>query len=224
MEMVYVPAGEFTIGSEGGDSDEQPIHEVYLNAYWIDKYEVTNGQYAQCVAAGSCSAPGSTGSYTRSSYYGNSQYEDYPVIYVSWYDAEDYCTWAGGRLPSEAEWEKAARGTDERVYPWGDVSPTSQLVNYNTRDTKTVGSYPDGASPYGALDMAGNVWEWVADWYGSYSSGVVSNPQGPSTGDYRILRGGSWGNYVEGLRASDRDGYYPDYSGYYYGFRCATSP
>ncbi|NLI41381.1 MAG: SUMF1/EgtB/PvdO family nonheme iron enzyme, partial [Caldisericales bacterium] len=166
MLMVYVPAGEFEMGDEDGALDEQPVHTVYLDEYWIDQTEVTNGQYERCVAADSCTVPKSSYSSTRDSYYGNRSYADYPVIYVDWNQADAYCKWAGGRLPTEAEWEKASRGTDGRDYPWGD-SIDENHANYdgNIGDTSEVGRYPKGASPYGALDMAGNVWEWVSDWY-----------------------------------------------------------
>ena len=206
--MVNVPAGDFTMGSNDVGNDAQPIHTVYLDAFWIDKYLVTNAFYKKCVDAGKCSAPSEVKSYTRSSYYGNVSFDNYPVIYVSWDDATKYCAWAGKRLPTEAEWEKAARGTTGRVYPWGN-SFDKNLLNSaegGKGDTTAVGSYPAGASPYGALDMAGNVWEWVADWYGDtyYASSPRNNPKGPSSGQYRVLRGGSWlsGEYV--ARAATR--------------------
>ncbi|HRQ25217.1 MAG TPA: SUMF1/EgtB/PvdO family nonheme iron enzyme, partial [Anaerolineales bacterium] len=189
MVMVFVPAGEFTMGSDAGDDDEKPVHQVYLDAFWMDQTEVTNAMYAKCVADDGCAPPSSSKSYTRDSYYDNSEFDDYPVIYVNWNQANAYCTWAGRSLPTEAQWEKAARGTDARAYPWGNTTPNSALLNYNANigDTSKVRSYESGASPYGAYDMAGNVWEWVADWYDEnyYAYSPNRNPQGPSSGEYR---------------------------------------
>ena len=196
--------------AESCSSDEQPLHTVTLDAYYIDKYEVTNARYKACVAAGGCTVPGSVDSSKRSPYYGTSTYADYPVLNVDWFQANAFCAWAGKRLPTEAEWEKAARGSsDTRKYPWGDEFDGNRLnfcdincesdwkdeaYNDGYADTAPVGSYPSGASPYGVMDMAGNVDEWVQDWYDSsyYSVSPSNNPQGPETGTYRVLRGGSW--------------------------------
>ncbi|HRQ37989.1 MAG TPA: SUMF1/EgtB/PvdO family nonheme iron enzyme [Chloroflexota bacterium] len=170
--MVFVPAGEFMMGSESGGSDEKPLHAVYLDSYWIDQTEVTNGMYSLCVQDGDCTRPSPLTSYTRDNYHLSLAFADYPVIYVSWQDAQNYCQWAGARLPTEAEWKKAARWEEEtqeaRTYPWGETIDCDH-ANYIqcVGDTTAVGSYPEGISPYGALDMAGNVWEWVADWYAS---------------------------------------------------------
>ncbi len=225
---VLVPAGEFRMGTAGGSGDETPQHTVYLDAFQIDRTEVTNALYAQCVAAGVCTAPSSVNSNKRSSYYGNSQFANYPVINVSWEDARKYCAWSGGRLPTEAEWEKAARGTDGRAYPWGNESPDAQRCNFdrNIGDTTPVGGYPAGASPYGALDMAGNVWEWTADWYAEeyYATSPAANPQGPATGDARVLRGGSWYNDERSVRAANRYGDFPGDWDDFIGFRCVRSP
>jgi len=215
--MVYVPAGDFTMGSNDYDS-EKPPHTVYLDAFWIDKFEVTNALYKKCVDVGKCSAPSERKFY-------NAQYDNYPVIYVSWNDANAFCAWAGKRLPTEAEWEKSARGTDGRVYPWGSAFDKNLVNSFEggKGDTTTVGSYPGGVSPYGAMDMAGNVWEWVADWYDEkyYSNSPRNNPKGPSSGQYRVLRGGSWVGLQKGVRASVRFLNLPDDRSSGVGFRCA---
>lgn len=214
--MVFVPPGEFIMG-------ENAVHQ---DAFWIDKTEVTNAMYARCVQAGRCSPPRSNRSNTRAIYYGNPEFDHYPVIYVSWQDAHQYCAWAGQRLPTEAEWEKAARGADGRPYPWGDLDPTGVdgLLNFHAQDTTEVGSYPQGASPYGALDMAGNVSEWVADWLSTdaYLNPPASNPPGPDFGQYRVWRGGSWANVSpDGVSTYSRTGNFPTDSSGGIGFRCA---
>jgi len=227
MVMVYVPAGEFVMGSDSGYSDEQPVHTVYLDAFWIDQTEVTNKMYALCVADGECAPPDSSESFTRRNYYGNPEYDDYPVIYVSWNDASEYCKWAGAELPAEAAWEKAARGTDGRTYPWGE-GIDCQKANYYScvGDTSRVGSYKSGKSPYGVYDMAGNVWEWVADRYSAtyYAISPSSNPTGPTSGYYRVLRGGSWGPLDRIVRSALRREYDPTIAYSHIGFRCLRSP
>lgn len=196
VQMVLIPAGEFAMGSNNGYNIEQPVHTVYLNSYYMDVYEVANTLYQACVTAGVCTPPFKIESYTRSSYYSNSQYDNYPVINVDWNQAKTYCEWRGARLPTEAEWEKAARGIDGRTYPWGEGIDCS-YANYDdcTKDTAPVGSYEKGKSPYGLYDMAGNVGEFVKDWYSEnyYSNSPSRNPQGPASGQYKIVRGGGWG-------------------------------
>jgi formylglycine-generating enzyme required for sulfatase activity len=240
VEQVFVPAGSFMMGSDDGSDDEKPVHEVTLDAFWIDRTEVTNAQYAACEADGACQPPSNTSSYTRDSYYDNPQYADYPVIYVSWNDARDFCAWGGGRLPTEAEWEYAARGPESRVYPWGDsfdgrrlnycdkncpFDHADQDVDDGYEDTAPAGSYANGTSWVGALDMGGNVWEWVNDWYdgGYYGNSPGENPPGPASGEYRVLRGGAWdifgGDY--GARSANRDDFQPDVRDVSIGFRCA---
>jgi formylglycine-generating enzyme required for sulfatase activity len=206
MVMVYVPAGEFLMGSSDDDSDawgdEKPQRAVYLDAFWIDKTEVTNAQYGKCVEAAACPEPKCWRDDDRRT-------PDQPVVCVSWHDAETYAAWVGGRLPTEAEWEKAARGTDGRIYPWGNSEPDCEIANYwqCVGYPVAVGSHPGGASPYGVLDMAGNVWEWVADRYdGTYYARSPSfNPQGPEAGEYRALRGGAFNNSQRLVRCAFRE-------------------
>ena len=224
--MVYVPAGNFSMGTNDGASDEKPMHSVFLDSYWFDKTEVTNGMYALCVSAGACQVPFSTEGPMPKSIYGNLQYKDYPVTYVNWNYAQSYCHWAGARLPTEAEWEKAARGTDGRMYPWGNEVPTCSLANFGFQDcvgdTSAVGTHPSGASPYGALDLAGNVMEWVNDWYDSnyYTNSPFLNPQGPSSGTSRVLRGGFFSSSEIDILSTKRLKVSPTFSYESVGFRC----
>ena len=213
----YVPEGKFQMGSTSFN-DSRPQHLVNLDAFWIDQTEVTNQQYARCVLDKTCTRPLNLKSPTRSSYYGDPEFDNYPVIYIEWAMAKTYCEWAGRRLPTEAEWEKAARGVDGYIYPWGNEEPNDGLLNYDSavRDTTEVGKYLDGKSVYGAVDMAGNVWEWVNDWYDSnyYQRSPVSNPLGPDvdeaqTSNAKSLRGGSWYFEEGSLRSIFRYGVIP---------------
>ncbi len=235
MVLVYVPAGEFLMGSEDEEArpKEKPEHLVYLDAFWIYQTEVTNQQYRQCIEAGVCSS-------LRDVY----PDDDHPVTFVFRRHGHKYCQWAGGRLPTEAEWEKAARGTDGRKYPWGDEPVTAERANFcdvncdmdwKNQDTSEddgyaqtapVGSYPAGASPYGALDMAGNAWEWVSDDYDPdyYTTSPYRNPTGSKDGYAEIARGGSWLDNPQQLRTTFRlsleESLFDDNVLDSYGFRC----
>ena len=232
VSMRLVPAGEFTMGSEGGESNEKPVHQVYLDAYYMDKYEVTNEMYAKCVDVGTCVPPG----YIR--YFSQSSYANHPVIYVDWNMANQYCSWRdNARLPTEAEWEKAARGTTNNTYPWGnDISCNNANYTYPgggiyiqqvhcVRGTRGVGSYESGKSPYGIYDMAGNVWEWINDWYDRnyYDNSSSLNPFGPDSGTYKVIRGGAWNALNKYARTSARFEIDPTMSRFYIGFRCSRS-
>ena len=223
MVQVYVPEGEFLMGSDS--EADSPSHTVQLGAFWMDQTEVTNEMYAACVEAGDCTAPALNRTDPMSSYYDNNEYKDYPVIYVSWKNAERYCKWAGRQLPTEAQWEKAARGTDGRIYPWGNPKPDQKLLNFanEVQTISPVKSYPEGASPYGAYDMAGNVFEWVADWYDGnyYNSSPEDNPAGPTSGEGRVIRGGAWNRDANHVQATFRFWKSPSTFENNIGFRCA---
>lgn len=199
--LVYVPAGKFIMGSDRGYEGEKPAHVVYLDAFWIDQKEMTNERYAACVFDGGCTPPVDISIQTFPGggviqYYGNVQFDEFPVLNVDWNQALAYCSWAGRELPTEAQWEKAARGPDGSLYPWQDDSLDSSFANFGSdvlMPTKT-GSYEKGKSYYGAYDMAGNADEWVNDWFDweYYENSPRSNPLGPATGQDRVIRGGSW--------------------------------
>jgi formylglycine-generating enzyme required for sulfatase activity len=213
MPQVYIPAGTFRMG--GMDvrraPNEIPEHDVTLDAFWMDQLEVTNAMYGLCVSAGVCSLPQNLKSQRRPEYFTDSEFKDYPVIYVTWGQAKAYCEWAGRRLPTEAEWERAGRGDDFRTFPWGEDKADGLLANFNmlVGDTSRVGTYPAGASPFGVLDMAGNVAEWVNDFYSfDYSAALANpvNPTGPATSSSfnRVVRGGSLGDAEINIRVSKR--------------------
>ena len=224
IAMRLVPEGEFTMGSKIGEPDEAPVHNVYLDAFYMDTYEVTNALYEACVSAGVCDPPHQVNSYSHSSYYGNSEFDNYPVVYVDWSQAKAYCEWRSADLPTEAQWEKAARGTDGRVYPWGE-GINCERASYGgcQSDIDGVGSYESGISPFGLYDMAGNVWEWVSDWYSEtyYRNSPASNPLGPDGGTHRVLRGGTWDSPDHNLHTSRRLKYKPAFYTEGIGFRCS---
>ncbi len=227
--MACIPAGCFAMGDpfNDGQPDELPVHNVCISAFEMDFFEVTNAQYAECVDDSGCTPPMYSDSYSRSTYYGDPAYGDYPVIWVDWYDADAYCTWAGGRLPTEAEWEYAARGgLAGSRYPRGDAISGAEANHWlsgdpEDNDTNAVGTYP--ANGYGLYDMAGNVWEWVDDWYGAtyYSTSPPGDPAGPESGTYRVLRGGSWDTAAQSLRVANRYHGNPAHANSPFGFRCA---
>jgi formylglycine-generating enzyme required for sulfatase activity len=228
VPMVLVPEGNFMVGNENGDIDEVPVNSIFLDSFYIDKFEVTNALYARCVNEGACRALRRIDSFTRSSYFGNPEFDNYPVVYVDWNMANAFCEWRGAKLPTEAQWEKAARGQDGRTYPWGEEIDCRR-ANYQGGSascpggTTMVGTYTTGVSPYGAHDMAGNVWEWVADWYSEiyYQSIPPANPTGPEDGQSKVLRGGSWADDAPDLRVSNRLRFAPNYINFNIGFRCA---
>jgi len=227
--MVWISDGAFTMGSQDRMSKTQPSHEVYLNAFYIDQYEVTTARYAKFLEA---TAQGHPRPLPMSWEQVTLPYDgDRPVMGVSWTAADAYCRWVSKRLPTEAEWEKAARGADGRTYPWGNEEPTFKLANYDkpvahnfySDSLRPVGSYETGKSPYGVYDMAGSVSEWVADWYDEkyYATSPKSNPQGPARGQQKVLRGGSFGDPMIALKSAARESYFPSDKGHYAGIRCA---
>jgi formylglycine-generating enzyme required for sulfatase activity len=229
--MVLIPAGEFIMGRVDGHPDESPPHAICLGSFYIDRYEVTNQQYLQFfrAAMGLCQGyacidtqaenPDSRIVYENGHYVVEAGYERHPVTLVSWYGAQSYCEHQGKRLPTEAEWEKAARGPDGRSYPWGDIVDRDRLnAGCRVGDTTAVGRYPAGASPYGAHDMAGNVWEWTADWYQAYP---LSAHHSPFFGEkYKVVRGGSWNHPDRDARTTQRDLAHPARRIRVVGFRC----
>jgi formylglycine-generating enzyme required for sulfatase activity len=226
--MIQVPAGPFTMGdNEGSGGDEDPEHLVELSQFWLDKTEVSADQYQACVAAGACAPAGSAAGCNAPL----AERASHPINCVDWSQADAYCRWAGKRLPTEAEWEKAARGEDQRRYPWGDAPPDAGRLNYqnNAGATEPVGSHPSGASPYGLLDMAGNVFEWTADYYSAdyYAQSPAQDPQGPpppAEGDFRVVRSSSWNTGdLRALASAVRNNFSAPTADPSLGFRCASS-
>jgi serine/threonine protein kinase len=228
VPMRLVPAGKFTMGNDGGDAESRPAHVVNLAAFYIDKYEVTNELYDACVYAVKCRRPQQVRSATRSTYYKNPVFANYPVIYVDWKMAKTYCEWRGARLPTEAEWEKAARGTDERPYPWGGDKLDCSFANYYgcVGDTTPVDQHENGQSVYGVYGMAGNVWEWTSSIFRLYPYSAMDGREDLEASGNRMARGGSWhefGGNSGNVRTDTRLKLDPGYYGAYVGFRCAMT-
>jgi formylglycine-generating enzyme required for sulfatase activity len=273
MMMVYVPPGEFQMGSTDDEVDyalplcreyqsacgrdwferEQPAHTVALDGFWIDRTEVTNAQFAAFLNEEGNQEEGGLNwlilesdgclvEHVDGEFQPKSGYSDHPVVMVSWYGAAAYCRWAGGRLPTEAQWEYAARGPEGRLFPWGNemdgtrlnycdancdlgyLQPSDESFDDGYVRSAPIGSYPAGASWVGALDMAGNVWEWAANWYEEYPSERQENPTGPSTGDRLVLRGGAWFSSWYEVRTAHRGKTHPYLTDIGFGFRCVASP
>ncbi len=233
--MLLIPAGPFPMGVPPGDRDggrdEYPRHEVDVDAFYMDRYETTNGRYLEFVKATNHRVPQNPKNATRNLWEGVSiphSLTDRPVVNVDWSDADAYCKWAGKRLPTEAEWEKAAKGNHDWRFPWGNVEPTAKHLNYNQQwiGEKTlmpVGSYEAGKSPYGIYDMAGNVWEWVNDWYDAhyYEKSPPKNAKGPEQGTKKVIRGAGWQNETPTVRIFTRVDSDPTVRNESTGFRCA---
>lgn len=237
IEVVNVPAGEFTMGCNNADpacQTDNSVRKVYLDAYKIDKYKVTYRRYQECLDAGDCT-PLFEGSGCNAGMKWNS---NHPVNCVNYQQAKTFCEFDKKQLPTEAQWAKAARGTDARKYPWGHELPSCDLAVINRKTegsamgpgcgsgtTQPVGSKPKGASPYGVMDMAGNLFEWTADWYSEsyHKTAERSNPKGPHSGEHKVLRGSSWLMRTDnGISSVIRSGYSPLGQGYVVGFRCAS--
>ncbi len=233
--MVLIPAGEFLMGTSisnrDGGRDEYPQRPIFLNAFYIDVYEVTNGRYLDFIMATKHRLPENPRDKKLTLWKESTVpdiFKDHPVVNVDWQDAAAYCAWASKRLPTEAEWERAARGTSGRRFPWGDVEPTRVMANYlnQWRDgaaLEPVGAHPQGASAEGVQDLEGNVWEWVADWYDPhyYENGPARNPHGPTEGTRRVIRGSGWESEAPSLRAAHRLSSDPKNRNHSLGFRCA---
>lgn len=224
MVMVYVPEGDFFMGSPDGigESDEHPMNSFHLAGYWIDQIEVTNGMYGRCVAAGGCREPVKTSSVSHTYYYGNPEYDDYPVVNVSMYQAQEYCLWAGRTLPSEPHWERAARGESDYPYPWGYDEPDCALANYEgcSGDTEKVRSHLDAPGYYGTFDMAGNAAEWTISGYFTYPTTDALDWGPVDSTDARMIRGGGWNSPADLLRTAAREVEHPGKTNNATGFRC----
>jgi formylglycine-generating enzyme required for sulfatase activity len=218
--MVVIPAGEFWMGAEDGLKDARPLHRVYLSSYWLDKYEVTNARYRRCVEGGGCTPPKDRQAFD------DLERAQHPVTNITWNQARSFCQWQGRRLPTEAEWEKAARGTDGRRYPWGNDwnIVKSRVSNAVAADAiESVGRQAASSSPYGVVDLIGNASQWVKDWYAEdfYQSSPTRDPQGPLRGSFRVLRGGEWNEKPSNLQSSYRGWDEVTYWGPTLGVRCA---
>ena len=243
--MILIPKGIFTMGfaidneNEWGDMDEEPVHKVNLSDYWIDKYEVTSSSFSKFLNENKKTAhqfieitPAVTVQIKENVYKPREGLENYPVNRVSWFGADAYCRWKGKRLPTEAEWEKAARGTDQRIFPWGNEFPDNSRVTYRRKYKEKrfqvmepVDGMVKGISPYGVHHMAGNVWEWVSDWFGAavYQGEDRIDPKGPESGISKVLRGGSWYYKAYYMRTTYRFNEKPDIFKVWQGFRCART-